>query len=203
MHEPVRPTDGGDPSLPREGTPVPAIEVPRTATLTLSLAALGIVFGDLGTSPLYALQEAFHGQRGVAPTPENVVGCLSLFLWSLILMVSLKYVSLLMRADNHGDHGHGFMRVNARYGFMESPNVPELLQQTSSICGERLFDPMRTSFYLGRESLTLVSTWRVLHGALIRLFILQHRNELDATAHFGIPANRVVEMGARLEVSPD
>lgn len=46
------------------------------ATLTISLAALGIVFGDLGTSPLYALQEAFHGERGVSPTPENVIGCL-------------------------------------------------------------------------------------------------------------------------------
>src|SRR5450631_4170756 len=75
------------------------------ATLTLSLAALGIVFGDLGTSPLYALQEAFHGERGVAPSPENVIGCLSLFLWSLIIMVSLKYVLVLMRADNHGEGG--------------------------------------------------------------------------------------------------
>ena len=75
------------------------------ATLALSLAALGIVFGDLGTSPLYALQEAFHGERGVAPTAENVVGCVSLFLWSLILMVSGKYVLVLMRADNHGEGG--------------------------------------------------------------------------------------------------
>ena len=81
------------------------IETPSRATLTLSLAALGIVFGDLGTSPLYALQEAFHGDRGVAPSPENVIGCLSLFLWSLIIMVSLKYVLLLMRADNQGEGG--------------------------------------------------------------------------------------------------
>src|ERR1035438_1573304 len=78
---------------------------PSKATLTLSLAALGIVFGDLGTSPLYALQEAFHGERGVAPSPENVIGCVSLFLWSLIVMVSLKYVLVLMRADNRGEGG--------------------------------------------------------------------------------------------------
>ena len=83
-------------------TPMTQTVRPSKATLTLSLAALGIVFGDLGTSPLYALQEAFHGDRGVAPSPENVVGCLSLFLWSLIIMVSLKYVLVLMRADNHG-----------------------------------------------------------------------------------------------------
>lgn len=77
---------------------------PRSA-LSLSLAALGIVFGDLGTSPLYALQEAFHPGRGVSASPENVIGCLSLFLWSLIIMVSLKYVYILMRADNQGEGG--------------------------------------------------------------------------------------------------
>jgi KUP system potassium uptake protein len=71
----------------------------------LALAALGIVFGDLGTSPLYAMQEAFHGTHGVLPTPDNVVGIVSLFLWSLILMVSVKYVFVLMRADNHGEGG--------------------------------------------------------------------------------------------------
>jgi KUP system potassium uptake protein len=75
------------------------------STLALSLAALGIVFGDLGTSPLYALQEAFHGPNGLAATPDNVVGIVSLFLWSLIVMVSLKYVYVLMQADNRGEGG--------------------------------------------------------------------------------------------------
>lgn len=77
----------------------------RGIPLGMSLAALGIVFGDLGTSPLYALQEAFHPVRGVAPTPDNVIGCLSLFIWSLFVMVSVKYVFILMRADNHGEGG--------------------------------------------------------------------------------------------------
>jgi KUP system potassium uptake protein len=71
----------------------------------MALAALGVVFGDLGTSPLYALQEAFHGTHGVAPSAGNVLGVVSLFLWSLILMVSIKYVAVLMRADNHGEGG--------------------------------------------------------------------------------------------------
>jgi len=71
----------------------------------LALAALGIVFGDLGTSPLYALQEGFHGAHGVAPTPENVIGLVSLFLWSLVVMVSIKYVLILMQADNRGEGG--------------------------------------------------------------------------------------------------
>lgn len=73
--------------------------------LLLALSALGVVFGDLGTSPLYALQEAFHGTRGVAPTHDNILGIVSLFLWALILMVSVKYVAVLMRAGNRGEGG--------------------------------------------------------------------------------------------------
>jgi KUP system potassium uptake protein len=80
-------------------------EQQKAPLLLLSLSALGVVFGDLGTSPLYALQEAFHGTRGVAPTPDNVIGMVSLFLWALILMVSVKYVALLMRAGNRGEGG--------------------------------------------------------------------------------------------------
>src|SRR5471030_276299 len=75
------------------------------ALATLALAALGIVFGDLGTSPLYALQEAFHGAAGVDASPTNVIGIVSLFLWSLIVMVSVKYVLVLMQADNRGEGG--------------------------------------------------------------------------------------------------
>lgn len=71
----------------------------------VALSALGVVFGDLGTSPLYALQEAFHGTRGVAPTPENVLGIVSLFLWALLVMVSVKYVAVLLRAGNRGEGG--------------------------------------------------------------------------------------------------
>ena len=73
--------------------------------LPLSVAALGVVFGDLGTSPLYALQEAFTGPHAVAASRENVLGVLSLFLWSLVLVVSIKYVVFLMRADNRGEGG--------------------------------------------------------------------------------------------------
>jgi KUP system potassium uptake protein len=79
--------------------------VPRAALAGVALSALGVVFGDLGTSPLYAMQEAFHGERGVAATPENVLGVASLFLWALVLMVSLKYVAVLMRAGNRGEGG--------------------------------------------------------------------------------------------------
>lgn len=77
----------------------------RAGMTKLALAALGIVFGDLGTSPLYALQASFGGTLGVAPTHANVIGVVSLFLWSLVLMVSVKYVFVLMQADNHGEGG--------------------------------------------------------------------------------------------------
>jgi len=81
------------------------VSIYRGTIATLMLAALGIVFGDLGTSPLYALQAAFQGASGVSPIPQNVIGIVSLFLWSLILMVSIKYVLVLMQADNHGEGG--------------------------------------------------------------------------------------------------
>ena len=76
----------------------------RLATLTL--AALGIVYGDIGTSPLYAIKEVFGGAHHPVPiTPDNVLGVLSLFLWSLLIVVTLKYVSFIMRANNKGEGG--------------------------------------------------------------------------------------------------
>lgn len=76
----------------------------RLATLTM--AALGIVYGDIGTSPLYSLKEVFgSAHHPVAITPENVLGVLSLFFWSLIIVVTLKYVVFIMRANNKGEGG--------------------------------------------------------------------------------------------------
>jgi KUP system potassium uptake protein len=71
----------------------------------MALAALGVVYGDIGTSPLYALRSCFSEQHGVVPTTENVLGLLSLIFWSLILVVSGKYLGLVMRADNRGEGG--------------------------------------------------------------------------------------------------
>jgi KUP system potassium uptake protein len=72
---------------------------------TLSLAALGIVYGDIGTSPLYALRECFHGPHAIAATHDNVLGVLSLIFWALIIVISLKYLVFVLRADNHGEGG--------------------------------------------------------------------------------------------------
>ncbi len=75
----------------------------RLALLTLT--ALGVVYGDIGTSPLYALRECFKAEYGLSRTPENVYGVLSLILWSLIAVVSIKYIIYIMRADNRGEGG--------------------------------------------------------------------------------------------------
>lgn len=73
--------------------------------LITSLGALGVVFGDIGTSPLYAFRESFHAAEGLAVTEESVLGILSLMFWSLILVVTIKYLLFVMRADNHGEGG--------------------------------------------------------------------------------------------------
>jgi KUP system potassium uptake protein len=71
----------------------------------LTLAALGIVYGDIGTSPLYAIQECFNPERGIEVTQANVYGILSLILWALLLVVSVKYCVFILRADNRGEGG--------------------------------------------------------------------------------------------------
>jgi KUP system potassium uptake protein len=74
--------------------------------VALTLAALGVVYGDIGTSPLYALKEVFGGAHNPVPiTPNNILGILSLFFWSLMIVVTLKYVSFIMRANNEGEGG--------------------------------------------------------------------------------------------------
>src|SRR6478752_1009610 len=75
----------------------------RLAVLTL--AALGVVYGDIGTSPLYALRECFKPEYGIHPTTPNVLGVLSLIVWSLLLVVSIKYIVFILRADNRGEGG--------------------------------------------------------------------------------------------------
>jgi KUP system potassium uptake protein len=76
----------------------------RSQVLRLSLAALGVVYGDIGTSPLYALRECF-GAHGVAVAPRSVLGILSLIFWSLTLIVTIKYLRYVLEADNHGEGG--------------------------------------------------------------------------------------------------
>ena len=71
----------------------------------LALGALGVVYGDIGTSPLYALRESFHHTYGLEPGPENVLGILSLIFWALIVIITIKYLVFVLRADNQGEGG--------------------------------------------------------------------------------------------------
>lgn len=77
----------------------------KAALPALMLSAIGVVFGDIGTSPLYALKEIFNGHHPIPVSTENVFGILSLIFWSIMALVSFKYVAIIMRADNKGEGG--------------------------------------------------------------------------------------------------
>ena len=77
----------------------------KQGVLPMTVAAIGVVFGDIGTSPLYSMREAFYGSHPVAANHDNVLGVLSLISWALIIVVTLKYVVFMMRADNRGEGG--------------------------------------------------------------------------------------------------
>lgn len=83
-----------------DGTPAPK---PRTTVLALT--ALGVVYGDIGTSPLYALRQCFFGSTQLVVNPDTVLGVLSLVFWALIVVISVKYLAIVMRADNRGEGG--------------------------------------------------------------------------------------------------
>ena len=86
------------------------------ASAALIVGALGVVFGDIGTSPLYALRETFLHDTSLAPTPEHVLGVLSTLFWAVTLTVTIKYVTLIMRADNKGEGGVLALATLATHG---------------------------------------------------------------------------------------
>ena len=75
------------------------------AKLALTMLALGVVFGDIGTSPLYAIKESLSAHHGMPRDPSTVLGVLSLFFWSLTVIISIKYAWLILKADNRGEGG--------------------------------------------------------------------------------------------------
>ena len=100
------------------GTPThPAVAKAHGRPAALAMAALGIVYGDIGTSPLYALKQAIEAGGGA--TPESIIGVLSLIFWALIVVVSAKYAVLILRADNHGEGG-----IVAMLALLDIRNAP-------------------------------------------------------------------------------
>ena len=159
----------------------------------LALAALGIVYGDIGTSPLYALKEVFAGGHPVPVNPANILGILSLVVWSLVIVVSIKYVVFIMRADNRGEGG--IMALMA-LALRKSEGRARAAIMLAGIVGAALFygDGVITpaisvlSAVEGLEVATPALKAYVIPvtiGVLIALFIFQRKGTAGIGALFG------------------
>jgi KUP system potassium uptake protein len=162
---------------------------------TLSVTALGVVYGDIGTSPLYALRECFFGPHGVAPTPPNVLGVLSLIVWSLVLVVSVKYLRFVLSADNRGEGGILALMAltHPGGGLGRKPRFVILLLGlfgAALLYGDGVITPA-VSVLGAVEGLTVASpifeSWIVPLAViiLVGLFLLQHRGTGGVGAIFG------------------
>jgi KUP system potassium uptake protein len=162
----------------------------------LALAALGVVYGDIGTSPLYAVKECFSGQHGIAPTVENVLGILSLIVWSLNFVVSLKYISLVMRADNRGEGGIlALMALVRSKGVAGRIRIRRLLLPlglfgAALLYGDGVITPA-ISVLGAMEGLSVVTpafdpfVVPITVGILLALFLFQQRGTAGVGAVFG------------------
>lgn len=110
----------------------------RPAVYGLALAALGVVYGDIGTSPLYTLQTVFDPANGLKLDAANVIGIVSLIFWSLTVVVSLKYVTLILRANNHGEGGIMALLALAASSVASRPRLRHVLLAVG-VMGAALF----------------------------------------------------------------
>ena len=110
----------------------------KAGTGALTLAALGVVYGDIGTSPLYAFKEAFAGTHGLAPTEPNVLATLSALFWAMMLIISLKYVWVMLKFDNNGEGGVLALTALANRTAQGAPHW-KLLVATAGIFAAALF----------------------------------------------------------------
>jgi K+ transporter len=168
----------GDGSI-THGTPRP----PTGRYLALlSLATLGVVYGDIGTSPIHAFRESFHPDHEVAPSPANVLGVLSLIFWALVVIISIKYLVFILRADNRGEGG--------------------ILALTALVTPVGVLRRSGKWFVimLGRETLIAVRDRVGMPLWRDRLFAYMARNARPATSFFRLPTAQVVELGAQIEI---
>ncbi|MBM4312844.1 MAG: KUP/HAK/KT family potassium transporter [Deltaproteobacteria bacterium] len=170
----------------------------RTGLLALGISALGVVYGDIGTSPLYALKETFFGGHPLARNPENVLGVLSLIFWTLLLIVGIKYVLLVLRADFHGEGGIfallGIIREqqpqNGKSAKLMWIITTAVMIGAASLYGESVITPAISvlSAYEGLEVVTaafkpLVIWLTVI--TLLLLFLFQSRGTARVSRVFG------------------
>jgi len=163
----------------------------------LVLGAIGVVFGDIGTSPLYTLQECFQGEHGMPVSPDNIVGIASLILWALIVVVALKYVLFVMRADNKGEGGIFALLALAERGKPRRPGPGRLgFLMGLGLCGAALFygDGMITpavSVLSAVEGLEVAAPSLEVYVVpitvfvLVLLFFIQSRGTAKVGALFG------------------
>jgi len=173
-----------------EHSAAPVHQAGPLATLT----ALGIVYGDIGTSPLYALRECFHSSLAVEPSMANVLGILSLILWSLILVISIKYLTIVMRADNHGEGGILILMtlaIGTRIGRRSSWLLMLFgLLGAGLLFGDGMITPA-ISVLSAIEGLLLVTpafdpyVIPITIAILFGLFSIQHRGTADIGILFG------------------
>jgi KUP system potassium uptake protein len=161
----------------------------------LVFAALGIVFGDIGTSPLYAAKEVFNPSHGIALTPDNIIGGISAIFWALMIVVSLKYVVLIMRASNKGEGGVMALVALAASSVKHKPKLAGFLGLlgvfgASLFYGDGVITPAITvlSAIEGLEIATPVLTPYIVPitvGVVIALFALQRHGTSAVGALFG------------------
>jgi KUP system potassium uptake protein len=167
----------------------------KTRPAALALGALGVVYGDIGTSPLYTIKEVFAGAHPLPPIEANVLGILSLVFWALIVVVSLKYVVLIMRADNNGEGGIMALIALVQRGITAHPATRWWLI-AAGIFGAALFygDGMITpaisvlSAVEGLKVATPVFTPFVIPitlGILVALFVIQYKGTGRVGSLFG------------------
>jgi KUP system potassium uptake protein len=161
----------------------------------LAMAALGVVYGDIGTSPLYAVKEVFAGNHPIPVTVGNIYGSLSLFFWALVIVVSVKYVSFIMRADNRGEGGIMALIALALHTVQDKPRQARLIM-IFGVLGAAMFygDGMVTpaisvlSAVEGLEVITPAFKSFVIPITMIVLFVLffvQRRGTATVGAFFG------------------
>ncbi|KWA71409.1 potassium transporter Kup [Burkholderia ubonensis] len=175
----------------RPGMPGPH----KPALPALALAALGVVYGDIGTSPLYTLSTVFDPVNGLALNAFNLVGIVSLIFWSLMVVVSLKYVALILRANNHGEGGIMALLALAASSVASRPRLRRALlvvgvMGASLFFGDSVITPA-ISVLSAVEGLEVVApvlktyVIPVTLAALIALFIMQKRGTSGIGAVFG------------------
>jgi len=171
--------------------------VPRGRYLfTLALAALGVVYGDIGTSPLYAIRESFYGTHGISVTPGNVLGVMSMVFWSLVIVVTIKYHIVIIRADNKGEGGVLALMAMVNGSRLARGLSPRRIMIVLGIFGSALLyaDGALTpaisvlSAVEGLEVATpALASWvlPVTLAILVGLFLLQSRGTARIGAMFG------------------